>query len=68
MDDHFDIGRIFEKGKFDITRLTCILNVHLVFTSFVKNLLIFLVFHKFGTFLDECFEILFHNKIFRVLN
>ena len=24
MDDHFDIGRIFEIGKFDITRLTCI--------------------------------------------
>ena len=26
MDDHFDIGRVFEIGKFDITRLTCILN------------------------------------------
>ena len=24
MDDHFDIGRVFEIGKFDITRLTCI--------------------------------------------
>ena len=24
--------------------------------------------HKFGTFLDKCFEILFQNKIFRVLN
>ena len=23
MDDHFDIGRVFEIGKFDITRLTC---------------------------------------------
>ena len=23
MDDHFDIGRVFETGKFDITRLTC---------------------------------------------
>ena len=40
----------------------------LVFPSFVKNLLIFLVFHKFGTFLDKCFEILFQNKILRVLN
>ena len=26
MDDHFDIGSVFEIGKFDITRLTCILN------------------------------------------
>ena len=26
MDDHFDIGRVFEIGKFDITRLTCIYN------------------------------------------
>ena len=26
MDDHFDIGRVFEIGKFDITRLTCIKN------------------------------------------
>ena len=25
MDDHFDIGRVFEIGKFDITRLTCII-------------------------------------------
>ena len=24
MDDHFDIARVFEIGKFDITRLTCI--------------------------------------------
>ena len=24
MDDHFDIGQVFEIGKFDITRLTCI--------------------------------------------
>ena len=24
MDDHFGIGRVFEIGKFDITRLTCI--------------------------------------------
>ena len=24
MDDHFDISRVFEIGKFDITRLTCI--------------------------------------------
>ena len=24
MDDHFDIGRVFEIGKFDIARLTCI--------------------------------------------
>ena len=40
----------------------------LVFPSFVKNLLVFLVFQKFGTFLDECFDILFHNKIFMVLN
>ena len=24
MDDHFDIGSVFEIGKFDITRLTCI--------------------------------------------
>ena len=23
MDDHFDIGRVFEIGKFDIARLTC---------------------------------------------
>ena len=23
MDDHFDIGRVFEICKFDITRLTC---------------------------------------------
>ena len=23
MDDYFDIGRVFEIGKFDITRLTC---------------------------------------------
>ena len=23
MDDHFDIGRVFEIGKFDITRLAC---------------------------------------------
>ena len=23
MDDHFDIARVFEIGKFDITRLTC---------------------------------------------
>ena len=23
MDDHFNIGRAFEIGKFDITRLTC---------------------------------------------
>ena len=23
MDNHFDIGRVFEIGKFDITRLTC---------------------------------------------
>ena len=23
MDDRFDIGRVFEIGKFDITRLTC---------------------------------------------
>ena len=23
MDDHFDIGRVFEIGKFDIRRLTC---------------------------------------------
>ena len=23
MDYHFDIGRVFEIGKFDITRLTC---------------------------------------------
>ena len=28
MDDHFDIGRVFEIGKFDITRLTCILVPH----------------------------------------
>ena len=27
MDDHFDISRVFEIGKFDITRLTCILFV-----------------------------------------
>ena len=27
MDDHFDIGRVFEIGKFDITRLTCIFDV-----------------------------------------
>ena len=40
----------------------------LVFPSFVKNLLVFLVFHKFGTFLDKCFEILFQNKTFRVLS
>ena len=26
MDDHFDIGRVFEIGKFDITRLTCSLS------------------------------------------
>ena len=39
----------------------------LVFPSFVKNLLVFLVFHKFGNFLDKCFEILFQNKTFRVL-
>ena len=32
MDDHFDIGRVFEIGKFDITRLTCRLLVCL--TSF----------------------------------
>ena len=25
MDDHFDIGGVFEIGKFDITRLTCIM-------------------------------------------
>ena len=29
MDDHFDIGRVFEIGKFDITRLTCILKIYL---------------------------------------
>ena len=23
MDDHFDIAHVFEIGKFDITRLTC---------------------------------------------
>ena len=40
----------------------------LVFPSFVKNLLVFLVFHEFGTFLDKCFEILFQNKTFRVLS
>ena len=40
----------------------------LVFPSLVKNLLVFLVFHKFGTFLDKCFEILFKNKTFRVLS
>ena len=28
MDDHFDIGRVFEIGKFDITRLTCIWKKH----------------------------------------
>ena len=27
MDDHFDIGRVFVIGKFDITRLTCITNI-----------------------------------------
>ena len=27
MDDHFDIARVFEIGKFDITRLTCISNL-----------------------------------------
>ena len=26
MDDHFDIAHVFEIGKFDITRLTCIFN------------------------------------------
>ena len=25
MDDHFDIAHVFEIGKFDITRLTCII-------------------------------------------
>ena len=25
MDDHFDIARVFEIGKFGITRLTCTL-------------------------------------------
>ena len=28
MDDHFDIGRLFEIGKFDITRLTCICGIY----------------------------------------
>ena len=27
MDDHFDIAHVFEIGKFDITRLTCIKNL-----------------------------------------
>ena len=45
-----------------------ILKVFLVFPNFVKNFLVLLVFHKFGTFLDSCFEILFQNKIFRMLN
>ena len=27
MDDHFDIGQVFEIGKFDITRLTCTLAI-----------------------------------------
>ena len=28
MDDHFDIARVFEIGKFDITRLTCTLFIY----------------------------------------
>ena len=36
MDDHFDIGRVFEIGKFDIARLTCnivFLSVKIVLSS-----------------------------------
>ena len=36
MDDHFDIGRVFEIGKFDITRLTCISKGLLLFCSYLK--------------------------------
>ena len=35
MDDHFDIGRVFEIGKFDITRLTCI-TIYIPFLATVK--------------------------------
>ena len=48
MDDHFDIGRVFEIGKFDITRLTCIsntLNVKpLVFSKEKYSFLLFLLY------------------------
>ena len=45
MDDHFDIGCVFEIGKFDITRLTCktfpkrkfYLKLHLIFHFCCNN-------------------------------
>ena len=58
----------------DINRLSSVPSFSYFFlvfkcaSSFVKNLLVFLVFHKFGTFLDKYFEIAFQNKTFRVLS
>ena len=37
MDDHFDIARVFEIGKFDITRLTCTHNLTLTFFFYLTG-------------------------------
>ena len=36
MDDHFDIARVFEIGKFDIMRLTCI-SLSIVSTKWLNH-------------------------------
>ena len=51
MDDHFDIGRVFEIGKFDITRLTCI-SMRQFFGMYKNYAVMYIVFHNNGNAYD----------------